>query len=621
MHTKIQMSAIFITFAEVLYVRELISRVIAICVTAASFLACSKTEHIYFRQSSTRVGICIGTDTRTTIDAASGTFSWDADDQIAVWARHADGSWEFSGKAFDLVAGNGSKAYFGASLFSPMQEDSYTYYISYPVPENTSGTEATFRVPAVQDGLAGDGAGIMIGGPVEYGPLEPLDEGRPINEEKGFGARMRHLLHFLRFYLPEGTDVLGEPVERIDISMPQDIAGTVSVDLESGNASLTDGSSGISLELEDPLEAGDGGFATAAIFPPARAYEAGEQMTVNMYTASKWAVVAPISLRGRTFEAGHITSVPLLPSEVRDFFSVIFALASNNLGENVQKVTLTLPEGTVWPGTDSNVYTYAGGLPTGASFRISSDSEQQFRALGGKSVSVRYESENAIVSQSLTLGDFSTGTNRNQNLDCPYLFAEDFSGAGTSLNQKGNLSASGHSTDTIEGSAYGLPGWTGNQIAVIEAGGNKVLAIRHQNEYILLQGTYRGRCDSAPLSGIKPGHNVKVKVDFDYTGYAKGKNSPQITYGWTTNANALAGYYQGGSAAIKGGTLIENQAASLVTAPLDGSADDVDIAASFEIDRATSAHRLSWDCMGSKTAMGTTQEWIFIDNIKVKIAE
>ena len=86
-----------------------------------------------------------------------------------------------------------------------------------------------------------------------------------------------------------------------------------------------------------------------------------------------------------------------------------------------------------------------------------------------------------------------------------------------------------------------------------------------------------------------------------------------------TTQGAVAGYYQGGSAAIKGGALISNLAGEKVSAPTDGSVSNISVSASFEIPDCTSLTRLSWDCYGANSRTGTTQEWIFIDDIYVQI--
>ena len=134
----------------------------------------------------------------------------------------------------------------------------------------------------------------------------------------------------------------------------------------------------------------------------------------------------------------------------------------------------------------------------------------------------------------------------------------------------------------------------------------------------LVQGTYRGRVDSAPIAHIKEGKSVKVRVSFNYTGYSK-ERTPQISYGWDTTQGAVVGYYQKGSSLVKGGSLIANLAGDKVSAPTGGSVANPDIAASFEIPDCTSLTRLAWDCYGANSRTGTTQERIFIHNTIVQI--
>jgi len=569
-----------------------------------------------------------GVDSRTSLDAESGTFSWENGDQVAVWAKNSSGTYAFENQAFNLFAqrAESSSAYFVSELDSPMADGQYTYYMCYPVPESANGTTVTFSLPSTQNGNASDGTGLMVAAPASYSALQPIDDSGFLNAAEYMNVSMKHLTHVLRFYVPEGENALGEPIQRIEFEMPQAIAGTVTADVTDPlSASLSSGSTTVTIELSEPLQESTSSktiYAGACIFPPASAYTSSDRMSVTMYSETKVARVSPIRLTDRTFQAGHITSVPLRPVSVSDYYTVRFLLASNNLGEEVQTITLTLPEDTVWPGTTSNAYTFSKSngstISVGEHFDIQTTSESEFRSLSTKQVSVSYESENAIVSETITLADLSSGTRTTASLNCPYLMFQDFTNASTGFNKNGDLSATGHSSDTIEGTEYGLPGWTGNQVAVIEGSGNKALAIRHQNETFILQGTYRGRADSGQLDGIKSGKSVKVSVSFNYTGYTNGSTAPQISYGYTTKTGAISGYYEGGSSVISGGSKIENIVGELVTAPSDGSVSTINVSAAFTIDSCTSAHRLSWDCYTPRESL-THQEWIFIDDIKVQI--
>lgn len=599
--------------------------IVAFC-CLLSFNACS--EEPFSEENKGKVTVGFRTDgnlkTKTSIDAENGSFSWEINDQIALWAKNSSGNFVLQNQIFSLLAKKSevNAAYFISELSEAMPEGDYTYYVTSPVPSSTNGTYVDFNLSNNQNGFAGNGNSITISDPVSYGALAAVDDSNPIPEDP-MNIKMKHLLHYLRFYIPEGCNTLMEDIEKIHFTMPQNICGTITANLLDGSSSLSNGTNEMTLELKDGI--GENTFASAGIYPPATTYGSEDAINITIYSKTKSAKLDPISLNGRSFKAGHITSVPLRPGTPKNFYSLHFTLESNNLGEDANAVILTLPEGIYWPGTSSNVYTYTekdgSCFCVQEKFSIYTELESEFLALSKQSVSVQYDSDNALVSETITIPDLSSTVTANISLNCPYLFEQDFTNASTSFNKNGSLSSTGHDGATIEGSNYGLAGWTGNQVAVIENSGNKALAIRHQNESYILQGTYRGRADSAPMSAIKSGKAIKVSVSFNYTGYTNGKYIPQMTYGYTTDQSALSGYYEGGSSVIKGGTQISNAIESLVSAPTNGSVANVNLTKTFQIDNCSNLHRLSWDCYGTKGSFSTTQEWIFIDNIKVRIVK
>ena len=260
--------------------------------------------------SSVNVVFAVGNTPRmrTEYDVETKRFVWNDGDKIAVWAKSPDGSYALDNQAFRLmaVASDKSEAYFTATLQSPMAEGTYSYYMTYPLPESMGGMTATFTVPSVQDGTASDGVDIIVAEPISGPALEPVKEAAPIVSDDVLNVRMRHLLHFLRFYIPEGNNLLGEPVKRIEFTMPREVAGKVSVDVtDASTASLGDGVNGMTLELTKPIDASADGMesAVAGIFPSQTAYSAGDLMTVSIYSENKWASLSPMSLDGRTFAA------------------------------------------------------------------------------------------------------------------------------------------------------------------------------------------------------------------------------------------------------------------------------------------------------------------------------
>ena len=399
-------------------------------------------------------------------------------------------------------------------------------------------------------------------------------------------------------------------MESIEFTMPQAVAGTVTVDLTDGSASLSDGVTTISLEPQAPF--GEESYVSAAIYPPSVAYGEHDVMNVTLYSANHYSDITPIILRGRTFPAGHITGVPLRPSEIKDYFSLTFTLAGNNLGQDVQKLTLTLPEGVNWPDSGSNVLEYADAdgslLLVGESFRISTRSESDFRALSGQGVTVSYESADAIVSGVLTLPDLSTAVSAGAELHCPYLLFEDFSGI-VSFN-----SGDKHSDSNMgDKSPYTFgDGWS-----VARAGGSDGKAVRmaaHRETSV----TYDSRCDSAPLRGIKDGSSVDVVLTFNYSmnreegGIGSGpKLGATVHVGWNDNLNGI-------SSGNTSGTFVE----SFYVNENTGSYDNIDKEHSTAIPGMTNARRISWREVADGTS-GTSNGtyWLYLDNVRVSIAK
>lgn len=585
-------------------------------------LACTRIERSGLDEGPVKVlfGMDNGT-TKTTLDAGEKRFHWDEGDKIAVWAK-GEGSdvLTLSAQEFSLLASTDDSrelSYFISTLPSPMQEGRYSYYVSYPAPQSSDGTHATFALPAVQDGKASSGIGIVVSEPTEGDALPVTSETTAPSDSK-LAVRLKHLLHYLRFYIPEGANTLGAPIEQISLRFPATVAGTVDVDVtDLSTASLRDGGNELALRLADALDESSESarkYAVAAVFPPAAAYSAGDKIEVRLYSADKWADVESVSLSSRTFDAGHITGVPLRPGAARDYrYELVFRLASNNLGEEVQKITMTLPDGKVWPGTSSGVYEFVpaeGTMAVGQSFVLSTDEKAQFASLSLVPVDVTYESESAIVSETLTLPElspelYSPVISSTVALNCPYLFFEDFSGV------ESFSSDDDYTSSTTAGWTAGskdpvsfLNGWSAAR-AGAEAG--KAIRIAARRETRL--ASYPARADSKFL-GLKDGKRVNLDVSFDYSMGRQGASIYQTVH---------FGYINTGES-LKSGDDTGTFPVSFRLEETSGSYDVINHTYSGVLENVPAPARLSWRTECESITKYTTC-WLYIDNIKVKISK
>ena len=558
------------------------------------------------------LGVGNAPSTRTSPDASFKRFNWDEGDKIAVWAKSSDGSYALENQTFNLYATTESPspmAWFSATLSSAMADGTYTYYMCYPLPQSVSGTTATFSVPSEQNGDLSGGSDIIVAVPAQGGALQPI--GDNVILEQGFSVQMKHLLHFLRFYIPEGYNLLGEPVERIEFTMPQAVAGTLSVDVtDASGAALSSSTTSIKLSLKQSLSESTSDskqYAAAVIFPPKTAYTSSDQMQVRIVSANKCSDIT-YNLSGRSFAAGHVTAVALKPETVKNRYSVYFTLASNNLGEDLQNISLTLPTGVNWPGTSSNTYTYTrsdGSLVTvGDTFYLETFEQSEYTAISGQAVTVSYESENALLSRSITLPDLSTVTNASVSLDCPYLFFEDFSTVESfnSDDEYGTSSAFSKSAHTF------LDGWSAAR-AGAQAGTAIRIACRRETRL----GNYSARADSPFLSGLKEGKTVNLSLSFDYSMNRAGTPtiSQTVHIGYISTSDNLESGDETGTFPY-----------SFDINETTGSYTNINHNGAFTLESVSAPIRLSWRTV-PQTNWGANNNtcWLYIDNIKVKISK
>lgn len=553
------------------------------------------------------------TKTFATEDGLSSV--WEAGDHLAVWAIDAGGAATLEAVPFALYGADGASAFFSATLPEAMPAGTYTYYAAYPLPASVSGTSVSYTLSDSQDGISSGGEDIMISSAAVGGPLEAIDWKLYGHEE--LHLSMDHMLHRLRFYTEAADALGGEPVRRIVASFPKAVTGDISFDVTRPSAAVVSATgSTITIEPETPVaisSADSRHYLTASIFPTT--FAEGDVMTVALYTDSKVARTT-IPLRGRTFAAGHSTPVKIVPQTVGSHYQINFNLASNNLGEDIQTITLTAPSGCKWGDSLENVYAYSPGreFSAGETFVLEYESEEAFRSLSGKEITVTYDSQHVTISETVTVESLVGKYATSLALNVPYLLYEDFLGVGSFSYD--DQYTSGFNTGSKDAHAF-LDGWTGARIGA-SAGESIRIACRRETS-----ADYAARVDAAPLRGtIKS--PVNLSVEFDY-GANNQFGGISIITDPDVGQTCFVGYVtstQGYKSGATDGTFENGN--SFYVKEYTGSYSSTPNTAQYTIHNvpAGGIFRLTIRTeIEHQAGTNNTTAWLYIDNVKIKIAK
>lgn len=597
-------------------------------------LSACKAELWDASQGPQEVALCASTaQTRTEMLSNGLSATWKSDDEIAVWAKNSSGSFVFSNQTFGVYGSGDGHGYFTSTLQSSMADGKYTYLCCYPKPESVNGTKVTFTLPAEQDGKVSGGADIMIADPVEHGPLATVSE---IEDGTGLSMKMNRMMHQFRFYIPKEVTALGDDhIRKFQLTFPRNVVGKVTYDLTNPSAApvITDGSNVVTVTLDKGLVSTDENgrqYACVAIIPTK--FEADESVEVKAYTSEKIAKIDPINLKARNFMAGHSTPVKLNVKGLVDAGIFHFTVKANNLGEAPNCITLEAPTGFKWGdnGTDILVYNPKEKIKVGETFEVVYETDlNAYTAFSGKNVTVTYESEHAVVAETVTVPSINGAGKSEISITVPYLFFEDFSLLNGYDINGGNVSKKKQGGVKINDTFF-YSGWTGEQTS-----GKAGTAIRIRTRNETTWAFYNGRVDSAPISGLKDGASVKVLVSFDYNAVAEesGDECMSFSYGYTTTQGPIDAYWQYFAIFNKdsGGAHIENATTLKLPSSSNMSSYDANVYPSnyysvtdFEITSCTNKHRLSWEPLASGTnnhLANSKNHWLYLDNIKVQITK
>ena len=574
------------------------------CLSVCSLMlnACSK-EYVSTASDCGKVQVSIGQslkiDTRTSIADDGTTAIWSGGDKIAVWAAASDGTYALEGEVFTMWHYNDalSSAIFTATI-TPMPEGVYTYYATYPEPKSVGGTTAVYELPQTQSASRFNGAcDIMVARPV--GNAGALTDAK-VNE---MDFSFSHKMHSLKVNIPRGGNMLGMPITRLEFTFPANVTGDVAVDIADplAPAVLTNGSNKLVLEIPDGADEGESVWGM--IFPT----DISGEITYTAYSGGYASFPRTITV-AKSAEAAHITPMSLTIPELYRLTEISLSIGENNLGEDVQSVSILNENGNViktLPANAENEYIL--------SYEGTFDAAQ----FSGKRFTARFESEHAIVEQPFTMPTITPYIKNivEKPVDVPYLFSEDFSGI-SDISSNDEFPGERGTLSFEQDAVSFLSGWSGARIGA-QAGTSIRIAARRETS-----ARYYARVDSAPLANIKEGTSVKVAVTFDYgMGRQEGAlvsiiSKPQLGQtcylGSSTDASAQ-------KSESSTGTFTDEIYIKEVT----GSYDYIPHTdGRFEIDAAQNNTRIVWrNRSDSNSGLTNGTFWFYIDNVKVKIVK
>ena len=503
--------------------------------------------------------------TRTSLDPDGRTTRWSEGDKLAVWAMDADGGYAFENATFMLryFSSEYDKAFFTSNI-AQMDEGDYTYYLSYPTPVSTNGTLATYTLPAVQTGEYDGRYDVMVAEPVVEGALTA-------SKRVELNTIMRHQMHGIKITVPEGRNLHGSRLYRLEITFPNDVVGDIVVDVSNPEATPTyvNTSNKIILESEEGFDAGDTLWAfvlPGTIDGDVSYFARSERRRSNVATY-------PLT---RTFEAGHVTPINMVIPEVYPYYTAItVSVGSNNLGEDFNYFDVYDNNGNHvgrYERNASNKYTI-----------FDYEGEYDANVLDNTSWRVVFDSDHAIVESTISVGDVTSYTDNVRSVDVPYLLYQDFS----TLSDYTDEATTGSKTLSISG-------WTASRT-------NCKDGVIQLATFYGLVGRFQGRLDSEPINVIKDKANISVT--FYANNNINKKVAVPLQMGWGAD-----------SGAIEAGTNITNLIATETLAK--GSAKTI----TYQIDNFARGGRLAWRT-NVTSGYWTTYNYLGIDNIKVQIAK
>lgn len=570
-------------------------------------VACSSevdSDSPNFKELIEKVSIAVPTaaDSRTTIDPDGMTTRWASGDKLAVWAKNEAGDYVLSGTQFMMhhYSEEFDYAFFDANI-PAMAEGEYTYYLSYPMPKSVNGTEVTYSVAQTQSGVYDGKYDIMLA-------EVPAVAEALSSTATTLNTVMRHQMHAVKITIPEGRNIFGYDVTRLEITFPNPVVGDIIFDVANPDAEPIYTNTSNTIILENSNGFAEGSDIWAFVLPGTvdgdvsyKVRGEGRQSVDKSYVLSK------------TMVKGHITPIRMATPEVYKYTVFYFSIAENLLGEDFNTFTVTDHNGAQlasFTRNDENLYAmeFFGDIDLSGHQNVD--------------LTLTFDSDHAIIPVKVNTGVINEYCEHTMPaVTIPYLFEEDFSRAASFGDGHDNPGTGFNGDSKDYGSLFsdyttGWDGWSGARFAV-QAG----LAIRTCARFETGLGvtkTYNGRFDTAPMARLKENANAPLSVSFTYssglvTGTITGvSGNVLMSVGWTST-----------SGVIKGETDLQNVGLSgHLISDLAGAFDSVPTAMTVSLTGCNNTSRLSFgvDHNAKGQFAGNANFHLYIDNIKVQIA-
>lgn len=587
--------------------------------------------------------------TRTSLGEGDGTagseqeIRWEVGDRLSVWAKKSGASaYTFEAATFQLATFNEvySTADFMATI-PAMTQGTYTYHAVYPVPESRTGTQVSYTLPATQSGQYDPALDVMAG--TVTGNALASREGSEVaipNHEPELS--FSHLFHLVRIRIPEGKNLLGESVKRLDVIFPEKVVGTVTFDVtDPASAEWTNLSNKITVEFSDDhlLDSGTG-YVWLFVKPS----KMSGVLRVRAYGKSGVPSQEITTQLDKQLTPQHITPMALtIPaSDENASIEVLFSCPDDNsfpnfLGEVATSMTVkTWPDGWMPTKATKTTLTSTNGTFSARFYYLNDEYYQHGGVSGGgtQSVSATFKTAHVDLSNrayQFTLPSMSelaaatTAAGRTVKYALPYLFFEDFKSI---LNEEEYYGNNTYDAEDRHQSGVALSQLQGWSAARFWAKPSTIRLNARWQIAVWASSSHYGRLDTPPLDELQTSMPIAVVFNAGANKHSSSSatvDAINISFATHTNAsNPLNGV---GTGAAQSGSFADYGTTHYTSSSMSASFGAEDFNGNYpshsvSVSSANSQTRLCFYPRISASAWWGTANAeinIYIDNIKVSV--